>query len=270
VVDNASSDASVKMIKADFPHVKLICNQKREGFSRNHNKILKNTESHYKLILNEDTIILNEAIKKLVVFLRENSNVGAVGPQLLFADKTLQRSVFDFPTINSEISIATSERPIVVKKNFAGPVKADWINGSCILFSAEALSRAGYLDEDFFIFYEDVDICKRLHEYGFDVYCCPQSRVVHYCGKSKKGNLAPVLLLAYYKSRERYFLKHKGFMQFLILKIAVLIIDLLKLLRWVPCSILCEEAGNRQLIKSKIIYSTIGIKAFFTKQKSIA
>ncbi|MBN1405395.1 MAG: methyltransferase domain-containing protein, partial [Candidatus Omnitrophica bacterium] len=243
-------------LRENFPQVKLINNIKREGFAENHNKVLKNTQAKYKLILNEDTLILNGAINKLIDFMDTDKNIGASGPKLLFADGSLQQSAFDFLSVTSEIRKAVKKNSLTSPNAAQTPVKTGWLNGSCLLFRSKALAKTGYLDEAFFIFYEDADMCERLQKAGFSVYYNPRAQVTHYYGATQKGKTALNLTGVYYASRSHYFLKHKGIAQFFILNLIFLLFDSLKLLKW--------SAKNATAInKEKVEAAFIGMRTSF-------
>src|SRR6266851_9998007 len=103
VVDNVSTDGSAQMVAERFPSVKLICNSKREGFGANHNKVLRIGTGRYFLVLNEDTVILEGALDRLVRFADEHPEAGVVGPRVLNPDGSLQDSCGHFPTFFREI-----------------------------------------------------------------------------------------------------------------------------------------------------------------------
>ncbi len=141
----------------------------------------------------------------------------------------------------------------------------EWLNGACILFNSKALSDVGYLDENFFIFYEDADICKRLSDGGWRVYYYPDAKIIHYYGKSQKGKISQELIALHYRSRLRYFLKHKGIIRLLILKILTLSINLLKLLKYSLLHVFLRKTAHSQEIKNRLSTSLIGIKVCLSR-----
>lgn len=272
VIDNASIDGSVDMVRGHFPKVKLILNSKREGFSVNHNKVLKTTKADFKMILNEDTALGEDLLKRLLDFAKKHKDAGAIGPRMFFGDGNFQHSAFYLPNLKNELCkmlsvriFSDKARGIFDEEKCKTIFTPEWLNGACILFNSKAVSDAGYLDEDFFIFYEDADICKRLSDAGWKIYYYPYAEVVHYYGRSRNDKISQELTAIHYRSRLHYFLKHKGIIQFLILKLLILVINLLKLLKWSLLFIFLGKTIHSQEIKKKLIASLIGIKTCFSK-----
>ena len=270
IVDNASTDGSIGMVKENFPQTKVILNNKRMGFSQNHNKVLKTTNSNFKMILNEDTVLGDGFLKEILDFARKHPKAGAIGPGIIFGDGRFQHSAFYFPSLKNELAKMFPERfslretrGLFTEEQCENIFNPEWLNGSCMLFNAEALSEVGYLDENFYIFYEDADICKRLSDAGWNIYYYPKIKLVHYYGKSQKSGILEEFKTAYDKSRFRYFLKHKSIVQFLILKFLILLIDFLKLLKWSLLFILFKKTVRSQEIKRKLTISLIGIRTCF-------
>lgn len=267
VVDNASIDGSADMVKEHFPQVKLILNNKRLGFTTNHNKVLKTTTAHFKMILNEDTVLKKDSIKGLLGFVKKHKDIGAIGPRMLFGDGSFQHSAFYLPNLENELCkmlssslFSDKSRGIYGEEKCKDIFVPEWLNGACILFNSKALSDVGYLDENFFIFYEDADICKRLSDGGWRVYYYPDAKIIHYYGKSQKGKILQELIALHYRSRLRYFLKHKGIIRLLILKILTLSINLLKLLKYSLLLVFLRKTAHSQEIKNRLSTSLIGIK----------
>ncbi len=274
VVDNASIDGSADMVKEHFPQVKLILNNERLGFTTNHNKVLKTTTAHFKMILNEDTVLEKDSIKGLLDFVKKHKEAGAVGPKMIFENGSFQHSAFYLPNLENELCkmlssglFSDKSRGIYGEEKCKDVFTPEWLNGACILFNSEALSDVGYLDENFFIFYEDADICKRLSDGGWRVYYYPDAKIIHYYSKSQKGKISQELIAVHYRSRLRYFLKHKGIIHLLILKILILLINLLKLIKWSLLFIFFGKTIGLQGIKKKLLISLTGMKVCFLDRK---
>lgn len=185
LVDNVSTDGSVDMVRSRFPSVKIIENQSREGFGANHNKILSTTKGRFYLVLNEDTVILDHAVDRLVEFADAHPNAGIVGPKTFNPDMTLQQTCIHFPTITTRLK----QMYVTRKSDFSNGAYSDashdtvqsveWLRGSCLLVRDEAMQTVGMLDERFFIFYEEVDWCYRMVKAGWQNIHCPDAKIIH-------------------------------------------------------------------------------------------
>jgi GT2 family glycosyltransferase len=178
VVDNASADGTSEMVRGRYPWAALVRNERRAGFSANHNRTLSRVvadrSARCALILNDDTIFDPGAVAAMVAEMDDQPSLGALGPRLRGLDGEPQQSLFRFPTVRDfALDVLMPSRP-------TGPAgKHGWLNGSCILFRVDALAGVGLLDERFFIFYEDTDICLRLLEAGWRSAIAASAGMVH-------------------------------------------------------------------------------------------
>lgn len=185
LVDNVSTDGSVEMVQAKYPQVKLIVNTKREGFGANHNKVLRAAKGRYYLVLNEDTVILDHAVDKLVAFADNSPKAGIVGPKTFNPDMTLQQTCVHFPVPSTQLKQMFFTRTSDFSNNAYSDAShdtvqsVDWLRGSCLLVRDEALRSVGMLDERFFIFYEEVDWCHRMVKAGWANVHCPDAKIIH-------------------------------------------------------------------------------------------
>jgi len=195
VVDNASQDGSVEMVKKEFPAVKLIVNQKNLGFAKANNQALRQSQGDYFLLLNPDTQVKAGAIDKLLDFASSHPESGIIGPTLLNSNGSIQPSVYHFPSLWRAIkeywlgqkdayekyAITTSEAVVV-----------DAVVGAVMLIPKKVVDKIGLLNEQFFMYFEDLDYCRRVNQAGLKVYYLPKAEVVHHHGQStvKVGSLA--------------------------------------------------------------------------------
>ena len=216
VIDNVSSDGSVGAIRERFPQVRFILNEKKEGFSANHNKALRVASAELILVLNDDTVLHPGALEAMRDFLRDAPQAGAVGGMLLNPDGTPQRTGMRRPTLLAAAMISLGlhrlfpGNPVTagyfnVKRDFSVPEEVESINAAAIMVKKEVLGKAGYLDEGFFLFCEDVDWCIRMHEAGLKLYFLPDAKITHYRGASTGGRR---MVLIYHKSLLRFYRKH--------------------------------------------------------------
>ena len=209
IVDNNSFDDTVEYISQNYPSIKLIPNSSNVGFGRAVNQGARIANSDYLLILNPDTIIEEDTLKKLVNYIETNDKIGMVGPKILNADGSLQLSCKrSFPTIKSAIpKILGLDKLFPNSKwfgrynlTFLDPDKnhvVDAISGSCMLIRNKVFKKIGGFDEKFFMFGEDIDICLRVWKANFEVHYFPETKIIHFKGKSVKT--AP------YNSREAFY-----------------------------------------------------------------
>lgn len=208
VVDNASSDGSVQMIKEEFPDVKLIESHENLGFGRANNLAIKQSDAKYCFLLNTDTILVNNAVKILFDYMEkpENSDVGGCGGQLYNSDMTFQHSVGEFDTIEKlqrkALGINFTELKCRYNNIFKTKFKKqkenhadkpyvfslayepDFIIGADLMLRKSALDKAGAFDERFFMFGEEAELCFRLKKHGFRIGFVPESSIIHIGGAS--------------------------------------------------------------------------------------
>ena len=204
VVDNGSTDGSAAVVATEFPTVHLIANATNRGFAAANNQGLAVARGRYCLLLNSDTRVAPDALAQLVAFMDAHPEAGACGPQLRNADGTLQPSGRAFPTLVQAV-MALLPLPDAARRAAAGPLErrdynsvaeVDEVSGAALCLRAAALSQVGGLDERFFVFGEDVDLCWRLSKAGWKVYYVPQAVVTHLWGGSRRHLSERMSLLA--------------------------------------------------------------------------
>lgn len=218
VVDNASSDGSIAMVKEQFPHVHVIANAENMGFVRANNQALACCQGRYVLLLNSDTQVLPGSLYKTVQFMDAHPRAGMVGVRLLNPDGTFQASYTPFPTLWREFLILSGLGRWLVRPTFPsyGPQVErgaqrinGYLEGAYLMARREAVEEIGGLDERIFMYAEDVDWCYRFHRAGWEVWYLPDAPIIHYGGQSSKkrrGRMEAEL----YRSRVYFFHKHYG------------------------------------------------------------
>lgn len=214
MVDNGSADGSPEMVRAQFPTVRLIANCENLGFGRASNQGVAAATGRYVLLLNSDAVLCPGAIDRLLAALRANPGVGLVGPRLLNADGSVQRSARRFPTpavlLLEQLSLA---RLLPVARS-DGPrrpdsLPVDWLLGACMLGRRDLLRALGPFDPSFFMYGEDIDLCFRLRATGRGVRLVPRAVVTHLGGGSTQRRRAQ-LALESTTSMYRFYRKHYG------------------------------------------------------------
>ncbi len=226
LIDNGSSDGSLDLIREKRPEVICIESGSNLGFSKANNLGLHNARGEYVLLLNSDTKILDDAIGRLTVYLDECPEVGVVGCKQLDGHGRLQLSWGAFPTFVSEIyrkllhgrlSINDLRVREYLEEKYAGSNEVEWVSGSCLMARREALFQAGLLDENFFMYFEDIDLCRNVRDKGWKIHFSSETTIVHYGGVSAKKNLLRVLVI-YRKSQIYFTKKYYGMSGVLVLK----------------------------------------------------
>jgi GT2 family glycosyltransferase len=216
VVDNASSDGSAAMVRKRFPQIYLIENEINIGFARANNQALRQCQGRYWMLLNPDVEVKAGAIQALVSFFDGHSKVGAVGPRVLNPDGSLQLSCSPAPTLFRE-TLRLMHGPGVRSDGYYPmhmweqklPRQVDILLGACLFLRRQAIDQIGLLDEDYFIYSEEVDLCTRLNKAGWELYWVPQAEIIHYGGQSTQ-QVAQEMFFRLYESKLTYFRKHQG------------------------------------------------------------
>ena len=225
VIDNHSTDGSPEFISMNYPNIILIENDSNEGFSKANNQGIKIAKGKYILLLNSDTLVEKDSLKDLVNFMESHKEIGVVGPQLLNTDHSKQASVGRFPDLLSVFIMLFFEhwqQNRFVRTSFDKLTEADWVMGAALMIRKNILEKTGLLDENIFMYYDEVEWCYRIKKAGFKVYYYPKPKIVHLWQKSSQsGREAPIL--ANYKSLVYFYRKHKSVIE------QVLLIFLLKL-----------------------------------------
>ncbi len=219
VVDSASTDGSPEMVAEHFSQVELVACEENVGFPGGNNLGLARANGRYILLLNPDTIVHDGALAKMVSYLEENSQVGVVGPQLLNEDGTVQSSRRRFPTLRTAFFESTWLQPYapqsVLDHYYARDVADDetavveWVMGACLMTRQEVVGQVGGLDEKYFMYSEELDYCRRIHEAGWQVVYYPRAQVTHLSGKSSEQAVTQ-RHINFNRAKLRYFRKYHG------------------------------------------------------------
>jgi N-acetylglucosaminyl-diphospho-decaprenol L-rhamnosyltransferase len=233
VVDNNSRDGSGKKIQEEIfaneweSWVDLIELNENRGYASGNNAAIRKALAsenppEFIVILNPDTIVQKEAIQALIDFMDKNPNVGIAGSRLENPDGTPQFAAFRFPGILSEfigclrLGFITN---IFKKWNITHDISlkshpTDWVAGACFIIRTDVLRDVGLLDENYFLYYEEVDFCLQAHRAGWECWHVPESRIIHFVGQSTGYNTEDPLPKRcpsyWFESRQRFFQKNYG------------------------------------------------------------
>ena len=218
VVDNASADGSCEMVEAKFPWAKLIESRENLGFAKGNNVAIRQCKGQYIALVNPDVIVFPGCLDALADFLDQHPKVGNVGPRVFNPDMTQQSTCRRFPTLwNNFCTASRLERLFKVRPFFAGEhmfyfphdrtLNVDVIVGCFSMIRRETFDEVGLLDEDLFMYGDDVDWCRRAWNAGWQVVFCPDARAIHDRGKTTAS--FPVhFAVAQQRSVLRYWTKH--------------------------------------------------------------
>lgn len=222
VIDNASTDGSAEMVAAEFPDAKLICNSANLGFTRGNNQGLALARGRYVLFLNPDTEVVGDALATMVAYMEAHPRVGALGPQLRYGDGSFQSSRRRFPGLATALFESTplawhwpaARNPWARRYHMADTPNdqtqpVDWLVGAALLVRRAVLDQVGGFDEGYFMYSEELDLCRRIKATGWEVHYLPQAQIIHHEGKSSEQVVA-ARHIYFHTSRVRYFRKFYG------------------------------------------------------------
>jgi hypothetical protein len=220
VVDNGSKDGVREMLAGEFPAVKLIENESNAGFTKPMNQALRLGRGRYLIQLNPDTLVLPEALDRLANFLDHNPEIGICGPKVLNQDLTMQKQCrrgearpwavityfLGFSELFPHSRLFGQYLMSFYDEDQAHPVAA--VSGSCMAIRRALLDQIGYLDERFFAYQEDSDLCFRARQAGWKVYYQPQAQIIHYGGRGGSKVESERSLYEWHKSYYLYYKKN--------------------------------------------------------------
>lgn len=216
VIDNHSTDGSVQLVKRKFPQVDVVENAGNLGFSAAANQALRQSSARYVFILNSDTEIEADAIDILVDFADSHERAAIVGPALFNTDGTTQITGRNFPSFRDSIMHAFlgaiwhnnpwSVRYKMLDWDRRTERSVDWVSGAAMFIRRQAAKDVNFFDENFFMYVEDLDLCYRLRQQGWQVYFYPQAKAVHHIGKSSEQTNNK-MIVEFQKSMYRFYVK---------------------------------------------------------------
>ncbi len=222
VVDNNSTDGTAQQLPALFPSVKFVSLQKNSGFGAANNAGASRSEGKYLFFLNNDTIFLRESISELTKIIDSNRDYGAIGPKLLNEDKSFQLSFGKYPTIVSEYEAQkiSLNRRKQIQFDIAGDtiVTQEWVTGAAMMVRKEVFEHVNGFDEGYFMYFEDIDLCRKISKSGWKIGYCPSVQIVHLGGKSYTPK-DPNIMSEYRNSQLRFYDKHNSITQRFILRL---------------------------------------------------
>jgi GT2 family glycosyltransferase len=222
VVDNASHDGTTAMVAAEFPHVVLIANEDNRGFAAANNQGLRVARGRYVLLLNPDTVVLDDVLPRALEWADTHPDAGVIGCQVMESADRVQRTCFRFPSLANTFLWTTGlsgrfPRSAIAGRAAYGPWnrdcerEVDVVSGMFMLVRREALAAVGLMDEGYFVYAEEADWCRRFRDRGWRCVFAPVGRILHVEGGNKSTDQASVrMFVQMQKSVMRYHRKHSG------------------------------------------------------------
>lgn len=219
LVDNVGQPEILDLVRTRFPEVRLLVNRRPRGFSANNNMVIEAARTRYSFLLNPDTQLKAGALDRLVEFMDARPRVGACGPKLVYPDGRFQTSCRCFPTLGSFLVRRTPLRVFLGSSQLArryemadwdhdSPRPVDWLFGAAVLIRRETLEEVGGLDEDMFLYSEDVDWCLRCRLAGWDIFYEPHAVIVHHFDHDKYNRFFSRDRFRHYRTMARFVRKH--------------------------------------------------------------
>lgn len=224
VVDNNSHDGTIEMVKSTFPKVRAIQADDNKGLAAGNNIGLRISGGEYILIINPDIAVFDGMVEKMLDFMKQNEKIALLAPKLINPDGTVQISTYHFPSLVIPLYRRTplGKLPWAKKslrkylmldwnRNDVRPV--DWALGACLLVRKKYYQDIGEMDERYFLYFEDVDWCRRFWAAGYQVYFYPEVKLIHYHRRlsAESPGLSGIFTSAtriHIQSGIKYFLKY--------------------------------------------------------------
>lgn len=229
LVDNASTDGSADLVRATFPEVIIIQNDSNLGFAKANNIGIRKSKGRYVCLINSDVLILENCMNLMIEFIDKNPTVGILSPKLLQPDFSLNSNCRKFPTLWNNLTAALGLHILFSKSSFFSTVEMSYFNhdeirdieviaGSFWLVRRKAIDQVGLLDEDFFIYAEDMDWCRRFWSAGWRVVFFPQANAIHYHGSSS-SKMPIKLQIQQYRAGLHYWKKYHGRLEIFFIRV---------------------------------------------------
>jgi hypothetical protein len=219
VIDNASTDGSAEMVHKHFPSVKLIINSTNTGYAAGNNLGIRMAQANHILLMNSDIEVIENAPEVMADFLDRNGSYGAVATRMIHADGSVQRSCTRFPTLltlflfdidrNKLLRHTPPVRDYLMKEyDHVTSMDVEQPPAAFFMITRRTATAVGLLDEQFFLFFNDVDYCKRIAESGYRIRYLADAMVIHHGGKSVAKETS--YRTQWYIARYRYYKKWHG------------------------------------------------------------
>ena len=234
IIDNSKENLELQTLKGNYPKIQIICNPTNVGFSKANNQAAKIAQGKFLFILNPDNILKEQAINSMFRHIRSNMEIGALGPKVLNPDGSLQYSCRRYPTLWTSLfnrySIFSrlfpknrfTSRYLMLDFDHNETLSVDWLSGCCLMIPKSVFEEVNGFDENYFLFNEDIDLCRMLNQSGKKVIYFPEAKVIHKVSTSNSKTTSMVIIQRHL-GMMYYFKKHhsknflvRGIVNFLI------------------------------------------------------
>jgi N-acetylglucosaminyl-diphospho-decaprenol L-rhamnosyltransferase len=212
VLDNASDDGSVQATESEFPEVRLTRRDRRAGLAENNTSLLREARGQLCLLLNEDSELLDGAVTELLAALRDDPGAAVAGAQLVDPDRNLIPCAWRFPGLGTAAAQALLLHRLLVTQSHGGdgpPREVGWVQSCTMLVRRDVAESVDYLDTDFFVYSEEVDFQKRMHDAGWRILHVPRARAIHHeqlaTDRTSGGRRR---IVQFHRGRDLYMQKH--------------------------------------------------------------
>lgn len=219
LIDNNSGDGSVEALRAQFPQISIIVNDHNLGFGRANNQGMRQAKGQYIMLLNSDTVVLDHALEKMVSYLDKHADAMMIGPKVLNSDGTFQHAcrrmlptplssfyhLFGLVKIFRRNTRVNAYKGYNREPNVTEPVEA--LSGAAMMFRREVFEATGGFDERFFMYGEDLDLCKQVFDRGWKTVFLHTAEIIHYGGASSKKRRTQSIV-NFYDAMWLYYYKH--------------------------------------------------------------
>ena len=206
IIDNSEEDLGLQSLKENYPKVQIVYNPTNVGFSKANNQAAKIARGKFLFILNPDTILKEQAINSMFRHIRSNLEIGVLGPKVLNPDGSLQYSCRRYPTLWTGLfnrysifsrlfpqnRLTTRYLMLDFEHNETSPV--DWLSGCCLMIPKSVFEAVNGFDENYFLFNEDIDLCRMLNQSGKKVIYFPEAKVIHKVSTSNSKTTSRVII----------------------------------------------------------------------------
>lgn len=280
VVDNGSVDGTAQMIQGKFSDVRLIVSPENIGFTRGNNLAFRECTGRYVLLLNADTVVFSDTVDKMVRFMDSTPDAGIAGCKQVYPDGEWQSSCHRMITLKREATVALGLSKVLSRWVDYGdlplratePFRVDWVGGGCLIARRDLVDRVGLLDENIFLYGDDVDLCQRVRDIGYSVYYLPIARIIHYRGRHvSRSSKAPrpvdcSKMRLQFIGRRYVIAKHYGTLSGDVYHVFILVQVVRKLLQDTLKLLLPQRHTSRTALKARRREYLIALKAALRDQ----
>lgn len=256
VIDNASTDGSAEAVAQRFPGVRLVRNTENAGFAKANNQGIQQATGQYLLLLNPDTLFIEDTITPLLAFMEQRTEAGMAGCKILHRNGSLQPSYFPLPNLVNVLWTAlfldrlaplnhVNGKWVLQHQPAASPFRVQRLLGAFLFVRREVFKKIGGFDEGFFLFSEEEDLCYRALQQGWMIYYFPQTPIIHLGGQSAPKTDPRAVVYAN-ESKVRFFRKHHGKLTQLLFRIIWFVALIIRM----PAVFLLAASERREMLKA--------------------